>query len=222
MEESPRGVYTYYAAFKQTRPLPMGQNRAADELAVAVSKLEGHAELRAVYRCQGFRPDTDAMFWWLADSPESVQEAYRTICRTTLGSCLEPSHLFLGVVRPPEFNPNHRPSFLEGQEPKRYICVYPFVRTAEWYLMDPQRRATLLKEHGELGRQFPDVRTNTTSGFGLGDWEWILAFEADDMVSIVDCIRKLREAEARRYTKLDTPFVVGIRTTLQGLVESVG
>jgi chlorite dismutase len=58
------------------------------------------------------------------------------------------------------------------------------------------------------------VLPNTTSAFGLGDWEWILAFEADDLTKIVDCIRRLREAEARRYTKLDVPFVVGIRTEL--------
>ena len=39
----------------------------------------------------------------------------------------------------------------------------------------------MLREHGEMGREFPDVLANTTSAFGLGDWEWILAFEADDL-----------------------------------------
>jgi peroxiredoxin len=215
-------VYSYFIAYRQVRPLPTGPNRAWEELSSAVSKLEGRCVLRAAYRCQGFRPDTDVMFWWLCDSMETVHDAYQLVRRTGLGSVLEASHAFLGVVRPPEFNPDHRPSFLKGESPKRYICVYPFVRTAEWYLMEPDRRAALLREHGELGRQFPEVRTNTTSGFGLGDWEWILAFESDDMIGIVDCIRKLREAEARRYTKLDTPFVVGIHSDLEQVVESLG
>ena len=69
----------------------------------------------------------------------------------------------------------------------------------------------MLREHGEIGREFPDVLANTTSAFGLGDWEWILAFEADDLPRIVDCIRRLRAAEARRYTKEEIPFVTGIR-----------
>jgi len=63
------------------------------------------------------------------------------------------------------------------------------------------------------------VLPNTTSAFGIGDWEWILAFEADDITKIVDCIRKLREAEARRYTKLDIPFVVGIRGELRDVID---
>ena len=79
----------------------------------------------------------------------------------------------------------------------------------------------MLAEHGVMGREFQDVLPNTTSAFGLGDWEWILAFEADDMTRIVDCIRRLRDAEARRYTKEDVPFVVGIRKDLAEVVADL-
>ena len=72
----------------------------------------------------------------------------------------------------------------------------------------------MLAEHGGAGREFPDILANTTSAFGLGDWEWILAFEADHLASIVDCIRRLREAKARLYTKVEIPFVTGIRKTV--------
>ena len=67
------------------------------------------------------------------------------------------------------------------------------------------------REHGEAGREFPEVLANTTSAFGINDWEWILAFEADELDRIVDCIRRLREAQARRFTKVEVPFVTGIR-----------
>ena len=76
----------------------------------------------------------------------------------------------------------------------------------------PRRNAAaLLAEHGVMGREYPDVLANTTSAFGLGDWEWILAFEADDADRLVECIRRLRDAGARRYTKEEVPFVTGIR-----------
>ena len=87
--------------------------------------------------------------------------------------------------------------------------------------MPGEERGKLLRDHGAMGREFPDVSPNTTSAFGLGDWEWILAFEADDLTHIVDCIRRLREAEARRYTKLDIPFVLGIRTELAEAIANL-
>jgi chlorite dismutase len=110
---------------------------------------------------------------------------------------------------------------MRGEDPKKYLCVYPFVRTAEWYLLKPYERRRLLKEHGMLGREFPDVLPNTTSAFGLSDWEWILAFEADRLERIVDCIRRLRDAEARRFTKEEVPFVIGIRKPLEEVVADL-
>ena len=71
------------------------------------------------------------------------------------------------------------------------------------------------------GREFPDVLPNTTSAFGLNDWEWILAFEADRLERIVDCIRRLRDSEARRYTKEEVPFVVGIRKPLDEVIADL-
>jgi hydrogen peroxide-dependent heme synthase len=100
---------------------------------------------------------------------------------------------------------------MEETAPKKYIVIYPFVRTVKWYLLPKKQRADLLREHGNMGREFPGILANTTSGFALGDWEWILAFEADGLTDLVDCMRRLRDAEARRYTKDDTPFITGIR-----------
>ncbi|MGZ4136460.1 MAG: chlorite dismutase family protein, partial [Actinomycetota bacterium] len=81
--------------------------------------------------------------------------------------------------------------------------------------------AALLAEHGLMGREFPDVLANTTSAFGIGDWEWILAFEADELDRIVDCIRRLRQADARRYTKEEVPFVTGIRKDVRDAVRDL-
>jgi chlorite dismutase len=154
------------------------------------------------------------MMWWVGPSPDDHQELLAAFRRTPLGRRLDLSWAFMGLVRPAEFTADHAPAFVRGEAPKRYACVYPFVRAPEWYLLPAEQRAELLREHGEMGREFPDVLANTTSAFGLGDWEWILAFEADDLSRIVDCIRRLRQAEARRYTKEEVPFVTGIRKDL--------
>ncbi len=211
-------VYAYYPVFRRTPVVGLHPARFADEQTQQITSLfEEFADrvtVRGTYAATGFRPDADLLFWWLAASADDVQELFTEFRRTPLGRGLELTHAFLGVTRPAEFNPDHLPSFLKGEEPRRYLSVYPFVRTEEWYLMDAAERGKLLRDHGQMGREFPEVRPNTTSAFGLGDWEWILAFESDDLTKIVDCIRRLREAEARRYTKLDVPFVRGIRTDL--------
>jgi hydrogen peroxide-dependent heme synthase len=167
--------------------------------------------VRGVYTTAGFRADTDLMLWFVGPSPDTVQDALVAFGRTEAGRRLDLSWTFMGVVKPAEFTADHAPAFAKGEAPRKYLCVYPFVRTPEWYLLPPEERSALLREHGEIGRQFPDVLANTTSAFGMNDWEWILAFEADELDRIVDCIRRLREAEARRFTKEEVPFVTGIR-----------
>ena len=80
------------------------------------------------------------------------------------------------------------------------------------------RAGGLLAEHGTLGREFPQVLANTTSAFGLGDWEWILAFETDELDALVDCIR-LRDSKTRLYTKVETPFFTGIRKPIADCLD---
>ncbi len=218
-------VYTFYPVFRRTPVIalqgPGFVDKQTEELQALFEKFSDRVTVRGVYSTTGFRPDTDLMFWWVASGADDAQELLVELRRTPLGRALELTYSFLGVVRPAEFNPDHLPSFLKGEPPRRYLSVYPFVRTEEWYLMPASERGKLLREHGQMGREFPDVLPNTTAAFGLGDWEWILAFEADDLTQIVDCIRRLREAEARRYTKLDVPFVVGIRSELGEAIRNL-
>jgi peroxiredoxin len=203
-------VYAYYPVFAAA---DRGPDAPADggEWEVLFKEFADRVEVRGTYSCEGFRPDADLRMWWVARNPDDLQDLLRRVRRTAAGRRLRLAHAFTGVVRPPEFNPRHLPAFLRGEEPRRYLCVYPFARTADWYLLPAEERGALLREHGEMGREFPDVLPNTTSAFGLGDWEWILAFEADDLHRIVDCIRRLRDSATRRYVKEEVPFVVGVR-----------
>jgi peroxiredoxin len=208
-------TYAYYPVFKGTpelRERPGGDlEQLAHDADIVIKEWSDRISVRGIYSTVGFRPDADLMMWWVGETPEDLQQLTAEFRRTGIGKRLELRYAFMGVVRPAEFSKDHVPAFLKGEPPKKYLCVYPFVRTSEWYLLPPEERASMLREHGEIGREFPDVLANTTSAFGLGDWEWILAFEADDLPRIVDCIRRLRAAEARRYTKEEIPFVTGIR-----------
>jgi len=176
---------------------------------------------RGCYDVQGLRADADYMFWWVAPSPDDLQELYARFRRTALGRASEPVWSVMALHRPAEFNKSHVPAFLADEEPRAYICVYPFVRSYEWYLLDAAERRELLTEHGLMAREYPDVRANTVACFALNDYEWMLAFEADELHRIVDLMRHLRGARARLHTRVEVPFYTGRRKPPDELVAAL-
>jgi chlorite dismutase len=178
-------------------------------------------ETRGSYDLQGLRADADLMFWWIAPTSDDLQEMYARFRRTRLGRACEPVWSVMALHRPAEFNKSHIPAFLAGEEPKNYVSVYPFVRSYDWYLIDDGERRAMLAEHGHMAREYPDVRANTVACFSLNDYEWILAFEADELHRIVDLMRHLRGATARRHTRVEIPFYTGRRKPIGELVASL-
>ncbi len=211
-------IYALYPAFAgadEFRELDEDDvEDAAREIEELYKGWAGRVDVRGTYSTVGFRADCDLVLWITGASADDVQRFLVEFRRTDAGSLLDLTWTFMGVVKPAEFTADHSPAFVRGEAPRKYLCVYPFVRTPEWYLLPREERAELLAEHGVIGREFPEVLANTTSAFGLGDWEWILAFETDDLDRLVDCIRRLRDARARLFTKEEVPFVTGIRKSV--------
>ena len=137
--------------------------------------------VRGTYDLSGIRADADVMVWWHAPASEPLQSAYNRLRSTVFGGRLAPVWSQMALHRPAEFNKSHIPAFLAEEEARAHVCVYPFVRSYEWYLLDEAERRRLLAEHGQMAREYPDVRANTVASFALGDYEWILAFEADEL-----------------------------------------
>jgi chlorite dismutase len=212
--------YTMWSVFRRTTaPAEPAGASAADALQ-AVEKATAGSDLviRGWYDVSGLRADADLMVWWHAASSDTLQDAYHALRRSDLGRHLDPVWSQLALHRPAEFNKGHVPAFMDDEEAKTYLCVYPFVRSYEWYLLPEQERRTMLAEHGMLARPYPDVRANTVSSFALGDYEWMLAFEAPELHRIVDLMRALRAAEARRHTREEVPFYTGRRMELADIV----
>jgi chlorite dismutase len=134
---------------------------------------------------------------------------------------MEPVWSNMALHRPAEFNRSHIPAFLADETPRAYVSVYPFVRSYDWYLLPDEERRTMLADHGKMARGFPDVRANTVASFSLGDYEWILAFEADELHRIVDLMRHLRGSEARRHVREEVPFFTGRRRSVADLIAGL-
>src|SRR5260370_19420583 len=112
--------------------------------------------------------------------------------RTAVGGHLAPVGSLMAMHGRAEFNKSHLPAFLAGEPAHDYVCVYPFVRSYERYLLPDKERRELLAEHGRMARGYPDVRANTAASFALSAYEWLLAFQADELHRIVDLMRDLR------------------------------
>lgn len=220
--------YTMWSVFSLVEPLP----EDADERAALVreaeglvgggddpSATEGDLVVRGWYDVGGLRADADLMLWTHGPSIEAVQGAYQRLRASGLGRSLEPVWSVAALHRPAEFNRGHVPAFLAGEQPRDYLCVYPFVRSYDWYLLADDERRTMLRDHGLAAAGYQDVRANTVSAFALGDYEWLLAFEADELHRIVDLMRDLRATEARKHVREEVPFFTGPRTTLAGWAE---
>jgi hydrogen peroxide-dependent heme synthase len=214
--------YTMWSVFKVARPLPDDRATAAAEVEELFEQLAAKdLTVRGTYDVAGLRADADLMIWWHAPSSDDLQEAYNRFRRTTVGAACDPVWSVMALHRPAEFNKSHVPAFLADEAPGDYVCVYPFVRSYDWYLLPDEDRRAMLVEHGQQARTFPDVRANTVASFALGDYEWILAFEAGELHRIVDLMRELRASRARMHVREEVPFYTGRRKPLAELVAAL-
>jgi chlorite dismutase len=215
--------YTMWSVFRTTTPLVVeSRTQVAGEIDTLFEQLAGKdIVVRGTYDVSGLRADADIMIWWHAPAADVLQEAYGMFRRTTLGHHLAPVWSSMALHRPAEFNKSHIPAFLAGEPARNYVCVYPFVRSYEWYLLPEDQRRDMLTEHGRMARAYPDVRANTVASFALGDYEWMLAFEADELHRIVDLMRDLRASRSRRHVREEIPFFTGRRRSTAELVAGL-
>ncbi|MGI8887394.1 MAG: hydrogen peroxide-dependent heme synthase [Nocardioidaceae bacterium] len=216
--------YTMWSVFELSAPIADDSERQEEsrEVEALFHELGDHdVTVRGTYDVSGLRADADVMVWWHAESADELQTAYNRLRRTAFGRRLVPVWSQLALHRPAEFNKSHIPAFLADEEPRDYICVYPFVRSYEWYLLEDSERRAMLAEHGQMARDFGDVRANTVASFALGDYEWMLAFESDELHRIVDLMRHLRGSKARQHVREEVPFYTGRRRSIGELVNAL-
>ncbi|MFC4336379.1 hydrogen peroxide-dependent heme synthase [Salininema proteolyticum] len=215
--------YTLWSVFKFSEAAPAIRNDMAADTREFFEKhcADQGVTVRGTYDLSGLRADADIMVWWHADNPDDLQKAYSELRRTAFGRHLEPVWSNMALHRPAEFNRSHIPAFLADEEPREYVCVYPFVRSYDWYLLPDEERRGMLREHGEMARDYPDVRANTVASFGLGDYEWLLAFEASQLHRIVDLMRELRASRARLHVREEVPFFTGRRRDIGDIIADM-
>jgi chlorite dismutase len=220
--------FAFYRVDPAWRRLPADEQAAHKrELAETIRQFNRRMLLRP-YTLMGTRADAELLLWQIAESPQPFQEIAAAILRTRMGAYLHLAYSYLSQtkrsiyeIRVGDVDESEERLVIDPSEAK-YLFVYPFVKTRDWYQLSLPTRQGMIDEHVQVGRKYPSVRLNTTYSFGLDDYEFVVAFETDEPSDFLDLVQDLRETEASRYTKLDIPLFFCINTSLEAALDAMG
>ena len=179
------------------------------------------------YSTVGLRPDVDFVLWRISTGPDEFQAQTQAINHSRLGGFLTTPHSFVSMTKRSMYidkvDPFHtaesRTHLMPGK--RKYLFVYPFVKTRDWYLMPLEKRQEIMDVHIRVGNEFPSVKLNTTYSFGLDDQEFVVAFETDEPKDFLDLVMELRETESSKYTLRDTPIFTCVQMPVEAVLDQL-
>lgn len=205
------------------RRLPADERCAtATELAAAVetaSEVTTHS-----YSMIGLRAGSDLLLWSLGPSLEALEEKAAAVLRSGMGRWMRVTQSFLGIIQQSQYvkKPTPQEQSLFSGERSRYLVVYPFTKSTDWYLQGKEARQGIMNEHMRIGHDYPQVRQLLANSFGVDDMDFLVAYETDDLPRFSDLVRALRETEGRRSTVRDTPILTGVHRSLAEITTLLG
>lgn len=205
------------------RRLPAEERcQTADELVAAVTSKSGVTTHS--YSMVGLRAGTDLLLWSLGPTLESLEEKSAGVLRSGMGRWMSSTHSLVGLIQQSQYvkKPTPQEQSLFSGERSRYLVVYPFTKSTEWYLLGREVRQGIMNEHMRVGHDYPEVRQLLAYSFGLDDMDFLVAYETDDLAKFSELVRALRETESRRSTVRDTPILTGIHRPIAEIATLLG
>jgi chlorite dismutase len=179
------------------------------------------------YTTLGLRADADFLLWRISFNVDDFPAHAAAINKTRLGAYLSTPHALLSMTKRSTYidklDPSHtsesRTNLVPGK--RKFLFVYPFVKTRDWYLMPLEQRQELMDGHIKIGNEFPSVKLNTTYSFGLDDQEFVVAFETEEPKDFLDLVMRLRETQSSKYTLRDTPIFTCVQMGMDKILEQL-
>ena len=221
--------FTFYKLDPAFRRLPQEErDNGMQEFIDVLEEYDNSSDMILLcYSMVGLRGDVDIMTWRICYSLEEFQKMSTRLLQTGLGRYLHIPFTYLSMTKRSMYmdfiNPEHeedRTHIIPGKA--KYLFIYPFVKTREWYLLTQFTRQGIMDEHIFIGNKFPSVKLNTTYSFGIDDYEFVVAFESDSPDDFLDLVQELRETEGSRYVKEDTPIFTCVAMSIEDAVKSLG
>jgi chlorite dismutase len=160
----------------------------------------------------------------MAPSVEALEAGAAGLLRAGLGRWLSVRDSLIGRIGPSQYvrKPTEQEQSVFAGERSRYLVVYPFTKSTDWYLLSKEARQGVMNEHMRVGHRYPTVRQALAYSFGLDSQDFVVAYETDDLAAFGDLVRDLRGTESRRSTINDTPILLGIHRPIGEIVSLLG
>ena len=219
--------FTFYKLDPQWYMLPAETRQLGKQELIDIFAEYGQRSLMRSFALYGLRSDCDFMLWQATYDIDDLQGISSRIRRSMLGPYLRETQAFLSMTKRSVYvgksaRGTHDPRLVIAPDDKKYLFVYPFVKTRAWYALPLEERKRMMNEHIRIGITYPSVTLNTTYSFGLDDQEFVVAFETDQVSDFLDLVQDLRETEASRYTLRDTPMFTCVAQPLDEILEAIG
>ncbi|TAN32460.1 chlorite dismutase [bacterium] len=176
------------------------------------------------YSMVGLQAGCELLLWSLAPSIEGLEEKAAAVLRSGMGRWMSVKESFLGIIQGSQYvkKPTPQEQSLFSGERARYLVVYPFTKSADWYLLGREARQGIMNEHMRIGHDYPSVRQLLANSFGVDDMDFLVAYETDDLPQFGDLVRALRGTESRRSTVRDTPILTGVHRSIAEITALLG
>ena len=158
-----------------------------------------------LYRTEGFRVEVDRVVWCVFSNEMLIPEVARIFTQEKVQIVWN----FWGYTQPSQYTGREGITSRIPGPRKKYLVVYPFVKTHEWYQLPYDERAEMMREHVKVGSKYKDIDQVLLYATGLADWEFVVAYETDDLVRFSQLVAELRSTKARPFTQKDTPIITG-------------
>ena len=219
--------FTFYKLDPQWYMLPAGTRQRGKQELIDIFAEYGQRSLMRSFALYGLRSDCDFMLWQATTAIEDLRDLSSRIRRSSMGPYLSETYALLSMTKRSIYvgknaRGAHDPRLVISPEDKKYLFVYPFVKTRAWYALPMSERKRMMNEHIRVGLTYPTVSLNTTYSFGLDDQEFVVAFETDEISDFLDLVQELRETEASSYTLRDTPMFTCVAEPLREILEAIG
>ncbi len=219
--------FAFYKLDPTFRKLDANIRLQAKEEVLSLIDLFREKMILLSYSLLATRADADLMFWQVSDDLDVFDNFASRLIHSGMGPYLHITHSFLSMTRHTVYvdkiNPEHSKSRIHIKPgDHKYLFVYPFVKTHEWYQLPMAERQKMMDQHIVMGNKYPSVKINTTYSFGLDDPDFVLAFESDSPEDFLDLVMEMRGAKARLYTLKDTPIFTCIAKDPKWILDSIG
>jgi chlorite dismutase len=219
--------FSFYKLDPSFRRLTDDEKREARDEFTSLFANRQQGLICLTYSTLAMRGDVDFLLWRISLSPDDFQAQSSAINKTKLGAYLTSPHNFVSMTKRSMYidklDPFHtaesRTNIIPGK--RKYLFVYPFVKSREWYLLPLEQRQAVMDEHIKIGNKYPSVKLNTTYSFGLDDQDFVVAFESDEPKDFLDLVMELRETQGSKYTIRDTPIFTCVQMPMEKILDQL-